>query len=53
MEGHGSKLLCQEIRLNPLENFNLGAVIGLNITGRCGGGGMGEEDGKPPDWQIR
>lgn len=35
------------------KNFNLGAVIGLNITGRCGGWGMGEEDDKPPDWQIR
>lgn len=53
MEGHGSTPLYQEIRLNPLENFNLGAVIGLNITSRCGGWGMGEEDDKPPDWQIR
>lgn len=40
LESRANKALHQEIRPNPKENFNLGAVIGLNATGRCGGGGI-------------
>lgn len=39
LESRANKALHQEIRPNPKENFNLGAVIGLNATGRCGGWG--------------
>lgn len=53
LESRANKSLHQEIRLNPLENFNLAAVIGLNVTGRCWGWGIWSEEDKPSDLQIR
>lgn len=53
LESRANKSLHQEIRLNPLENFNLAAVIGLTVTGRCGGWGIWSEEDKPSDLQIR
>lgn len=52
LESRANKLFHQEIRPNPLENFNLGAAIGLNAKGRCGGWGIWSDD-KPSDLQIR